>query len=482
MPSVSWESTLTDNVNLAPSDQRTSDWINQLTPSIRFNETGAHTKLSGSLSLPVLLYARTTQNNYVAPEANVTGTLEAIEKFLFIDASVNVSQQYLTPFGARPNNLANATQNRYTTQTYSISPYVKGNAADGVDYELRQKETLSNANGVSVGTNTNRSYTSDITGHIQHEARPGGWLVEYARSDIRFPGQDVQSNETTELERFSALYRADSTLQLRASAGYEDNRFFFTRDNGVIYGAGVEWHPTDRTSLSAFGEHRFFGVSYHVSFDHHTPLTVWSIKASRDTTSYPQQLADLPAGANVSGLLDSLLGSRVQDPAQRQVLVDQFIRDRGLPLLLSSPLALFSQQITLVESETATFGILGARNTILFTAYRARSQPIEGSDVGALTPLLAQLTNNTQVGTNVAWTHQLAPSLTLGANADWSRTIANLSGGGVTRLFRISTNVSRTLTALTSVYVGARYQDSHSDVDASYREVAVLVGLTHTFH
>src|SRR4051794_14826897 len=36
---TSLESTITDNVNLAPDDQRKADWVNQLTPSVRFAET-----------------------------------------------------------------------------------------------------------------------------------------------------------------------------------------------------------------------------------------------------------------------------------------------------------------------------------------------------------------------------------------------------------------------------------------------------------
>src|SRR6185437_9866460 len=69
VPSIAVESTLTDNVNL--SANRTPDWVNQLTPSVTFSEVSAHTHLSGGISLPILLYARTSENNGVFPEANV---------------------------------------------------------------------------------------------------------------------------------------------------------------------------------------------------------------------------------------------------------------------------------------------------------------------------------------------------------------------------------------------------------------------------
>lgn len=484
VPSISLESTLTDNVNLAPSDQRRSDWINQITPALGFSETGRHTKLSGSVSLPMLVYARTSNNNYIAPNAAVSGTLEAIDNFLFVDASANVSQQYLNPFGARPNNLANATQNRYTAQLYTFSPYIKGLVSEGTDYELRQTSTWSNATGVSAGTTANGSYTNDITAHLAQEPRPGGWRLEYARSDIRFRGLDAltgQNRESTEIARGYLTYAPDPTWQVAAIGGYEDNQFFQTHESGAVYGASAQWRPDDRTTLSARAEHRFFGTGYSASFDHHTPLTVWSFKASRDAASYPQQLATLPGGANVDALLNALFASRVQDPAQRQALVDQVIRDRGLPSSLAGPLALYAQQITLVDSQTGTFGILGARNSIFFTAYRTRNEPVVASQDQALSPLLTQLIRTTQVGGNVVWTHQLAGNLTLGTNAGWARITDDSATGGATRQYTLNAIVSSALSPLTSVHAGLRYQDSQSDVATGYREFAIFVGLTHTF-
>jgi uncharacterized protein (PEP-CTERM system associated) len=481
VPSVALESTLTDNVNLLPSDQRKSDWVNQFTPALAFHEAGAHTKLDGNISLPMLVYARTSENNYVAPDANVSGRLEAIDRLLFIDASANVSQQYSNPFGTRSTSLANATQNRYTSQLYTVSPYIKGSSGGGIDYELRQANTWTRGSGISSGPSADRSYTNEISAHVAREPQPAGWRFEYDYSDITFPGQQRFNNETTQIGRGIAKYQPDPELGLAASVGYEDNKFFLTHESGVTYGGGIEWHPSDRTSLDARAEHRFFGTSYHVSFDHHTPLTVWLIKASRDMTSYPQQLGVLPAGADVTAMLDSLFASRVQDPAQRQALVDQVIQNRGLPLFLSSPVALNAQEITLVESATATFGILGARNSIFLTAYRLRNEPITGLPSEPLLPLLSQLLNNTQVGANVVWTHQIEPSLALNLTGDFSRTTENVAPTGTTKLLSLTGTLSRKLSALTSVYAGVRYQDSTSDVTYDYREAAVVVGVTHRF-
>lgn len=481
---LSWESTLTDNVDLAPSDRRRADWINQVTPTLRITESGARTRLTGSISLPLLIYARTSENNYVAPLVNLNGTAEAIENFLFVDASANVSQEYRTPFGALPGNLSSATNNRFTSQSYSVAPYIRGVFPNNVSYELRNTSNWTDADTTGAG---GRGYTNIIDGHVTREPAPFGWSLEYSRSDTDFGDVNVAeftnfNSQLIEIARARALYRPDPTLELFASAGYENTRLALSEESGATYGVGVEWRPTDRTRANASWEHRFFGPSYQVQFDHRMPLTAWSIRASRDITNYPAQLATLGAGQSTSALLDSIFSSRVPDAGQRQTLVDQIIRERGLPAFLNSPVALFTQQITLVESESATFGILGARNSIFFTAFRAKNEPVPGSELAAVNELLANLNDNTQVGANVVFTHAFASNLTFGANADWSRATSNQEPFQRTTQYGLRALLSSTLSPFTSIYAGARFLSSRSNVDEDYREIAGFVGVNYTFH
>jgi uncharacterized protein (PEP-CTERM system associated) len=493
-PSVSLLSTLTSNVNLLPSDERRSDWVNQITPGLAFSGKSAHASLTGSVALPVLVYARTSENNYVAPQVNLNGTLEAIEKLLYVDTSVNVSQQYANPFGARPTDLSSATQNRYTSQVYTVSPYIKAEPREGLHYEVRQTSTWSNATGVAgsnaAGIAGNRSFMSEETASLSQDPRPGGWRVTFDRSDLRYTGDGVQpgfDRESQQMAQAALAWKPDPTLELSVLGGYEDNDFFATREHGGIYGGSVEWHPDSRTSLDAHASHRFFGASYDISLDHHTPLAVWSIKATRDLSTYPQQIGTLPAGGDVAALLNGLFSSRVSDPTLRQSLVNQVIAERGLPQTLGSPLALYAQQITLAESETATFGILGARNTVFVNGYRSRNQPVPGTPSDVLTPLFTTLLDNTQIGANVVWTHNLAANLSSALSGGWSRTTQNggefqsATNNGTTTLYTANWTLTQKLTALTSILGGLRYQDSHSDVTTSYREYAVFVGVTHRF-
>jgi hypothetical protein len=97
--------------------------------------------------------------------------------------------------------------------------------------------------------------------------------------------------------------------------------------------------------------------------------------------------------------------------------------------------------------------------------------------------LLALQNDNTQTGTNIVWTYKLTPLYTLATSGDWVRTVP-LGGNGSLRsnqtVFRVV--LSAPLSPLTTVYTGARHQRLTSDVQASYRESAIFVGIRHIFY
>ena len=473
-PSISVEETLTNNVNLESNAVRRGDLVTQVTPQLSISETGAHSSLFGSIALPILLYARTgSENNKVEPQINLLGNLELADRLLYIEGAVNVNQQYLTPFGPRSESLANATDNRFTGQTYRISPYLSSPVGSNYTYQLRDDNIWTKGNSNVVAD----TYTNELVGRIDREPRPLGWGIDIDRSDTKFQGQPSQ---LLELARGRALYQIDPQFLISLSAGYEHNDLLLQTKDDAIYGMGIAWTPTERARVAAKWEHRFFGASYNVSAENRTPLSVWRLVASRDITTYPQQIASLQSGTDVTSALNQLFSSRVPDAAARQALIDQIIRDRGLPSQLSSGVTVYSQQVTLQESLTATAGIVGARNSTFFSVYRLRQQPISGS--GEVLPdLLGALQDNTQYGFNVVWTHNLTPLLVLTASVDASRTVDNTQPI-TTKQGSVRAGLTSPLSLDTYVYGAIRYQILRSNVTTDYNEAAVIVGINHRFH
>ncbi len=83
MPSVALSETWTDNVALAPAELAREDFVTQITPGITFRGIGARASVNGSISVPVLLYARTgAENDNFYPLVDILGKVEAIETIL----------------------------------------------------------------------------------------------------------------------------------------------------------------------------------------------------------------------------------------------------------------------------------------------------------------------------------------------------------------------------------------------------------------
>jgi len=473
-PGIHLQETLTSNVNL--SDVAIADLATEITPILNITEKSPRTSLNGSIAVQGLLYARTgNENNQLYPLANLLGNAELVDRFFYVEAAVVASQQFFTPFGAQPIDIANATNNRYTSVTYRVSPYIQGVTSGNVNYLLRNNSTWANLSGTPI--DANNSYTSEWVGKVESRRTPLGWYADFDLADVKFNNQAPQQ---TNLGRVGLNYDYNAQLHFRANVGYEDNHYPLSDYRGYIYGVGFEWHPTERTNAVVNWEHRFFGSSYLVTFDHRTPLSAWSFSASRNITSYPQQLAALPAG-NVQGILNQLFLSRIPDLTQRQSVIDALVQNQGLPANLANPVNLYSQQILLTENVTATVGMLGARNSLFLSLYYLRQEPISGSGT-ALPPILSTAINDTtQQGASLIWTHNLTSSMILNLTVQGSQSRLNQPLTGTTNNGSVRLFLTQPISERTTVFAGARYQIGRSDLSPDYNEAAVFAGLNYTY-
>lgn len=474
--SVRVQETVTDNVNLSPSNAADGGLITEITPSLAVNFKGNRSNLVGNVQLPVVIYLPSgVASDRVFPTVALLGDLALVKNLIFVEGAINVSQQYFDPFGAQPVSVTNATQNRYRTDSYRVSPFIRGSTQANTNYELRYDNVWTNLSGAPV--NTNNSYYQTWSAVASNTQSTLGWAASATYTDIDF---NNQAPIVQQLYRARPIYNVNQQWQLSASGGYERNEFTATSSSGPIYGVGFIWRPSQRTTVVADWEHRFFGSSYNFSFDHATPLSVWNFQASRAITSYPQQFATVPGGVNIAAFLNGLFVLRVPDPAQRALLIAQFIQERGLPANTLNAVNLYTEQILLQESASGTVGLLGARNSVFVRAFYVKSQPITASGT-VLPPLLVSGNDNTQIGGSVIWSRQLSSSLTFLASLDGLETRGNGQSTANTKQGTLRLALSKPLSALTTGYVGARYQTLQSNVAADYTEVAAFVGISHTF-
>ena len=235
----------------------------------------------------------------------------------------------------------------------------------------------------------------------------------------------ITNSQLTELGRLRLLYQPDPEFQVGASVGYEHNAFPFTTYSGATYGAGYKWRPSPRTVVGGFWEHRYFGSSYGFKFDYRTPLSVWGVNASRNVTSYPQQLATLcPPAATSRRCSIRFFSSRIADPAERQQ-ARRSVHSRPRPAehAVQSRHAVHTAAHAAGAPRTSRSGLLGARNSIFFTAstFAASPSPDRAIRCRRRSPARTTTRNGRQ--------YRVQPSIddlvSLGANLSWSRTVPN---------------------------------------------------------
>ncbi len=294
---------------------------------------------------------------------------------------------------------------------------------------------------------------------------------------------EAQRTLTSEVVRAYLYYQPASSLRLSAIGGYEHNNYAArdTETKNQIYGAGFDWRPRSRTSVSGRVEDRFFGTGYNVALNHRTRLTAWNFAFSRDVNSYAQQLFALPPG-NTAVLLDSLLTARIPDPAERAAAVEEILRRTGLPSFLAAPQSVYTEQVYLLESGVASFAILGVRNSLTFTGFYTDQQKLSDDLAVTVGDAFATTDQFTTRGISVALAHSQSALTTI--TGTYRHTLSE-SSTTLTESTQDDYRLRWThrLTPKTSIFSMARYVrfDAQGSGFSNYQERAVLAGFDHVF-
>ncbi len=209
---------------------------------------------------------------------------------------MTIAQQYFSIRSA-PSRWVSIMRRKTGTRRTLIASAVHEGSYAGQDRITNCATTTSGTNTSSAPVPTDDFRSTEFTGNATNTETTIGWRAEFDVNDWTANGSDTFRSR---LVRFTSLYNATPQLRLSAIGGYEQNHYPLSSSDNGIYGVGFEWHPTPRTDVVGTWEHRFFGGAYLFTFDHRTPLSVWKVHISRNITSYPQQLASLPAGGDVA--------------------------------------------------------------------------------------------------------------------------------------------------------------------------------------
>jgi len=476
-PTIAVNLTATDNVDLSATNTQSS-LITNISPGISIDGSGGRAKLRLNYSMNNLFYtADPSQNNQTQNALNAFGTLEAVENWLFIDASGNIYQQAISPFGAAPVSSSvntNVNNNITETSTYQISPYIRGSFGSFADYQLRYSL---NSTGSQAG-NAYDSTTQKWGGSLQGKTRLAnlGWSLGIdATSTDQGNLRSIEDN----ILRVALTYQINPQFQVSLLGGREEqNSINLNKQVNNTRGYGFAWSPTERTNMSFSRENRFFGPSNTFNFTHRTARTAWTMSASKQATAQQTQ-GTVGLGTNYN-LLYSIFSPFFATPEAAAAFVNAYLLANGISPTAQLQTGFQTNQSVVQQLRQISFALLGVRNTVTFSATQNNTQNLSVLN-GLGVPIGSGPSQNNvdQLGASVSWSHQLTPmSSLIGTIAN-----SNSKGTGLNNLETtqklVSLNFVTQLGPKTNAGISAFR--TNSDGTTGYSESSLTATLSHQF-
>lgn len=469
VPRITVAETLTDNVAPASGAKR-SDQITEISPGIRINSDGGRVKLHFDYHLRELLYAQESGRRNTQNYLNAFGTVEAVEKWLFVDASGVVNQQQVSPFGFQSASNTNLDPNRVETSSFRVSPYVRGKLAGEADYEVRYSRTATRHSSALATEVDTEEWSAGIKGDTAL-ARVG-WGLDASHQNVDYSG-----GRKNEADRLRALlsYQFDPEFRLSVSAGQESNNYESAgKQSHDIYGYGFDWLPSLRTRVSAFREKRFFGHGHTVSISHRTPLTALQFSDVRDVSVLPNRLATVGLGT-IYDLLFLQLSSAIPDAVERARFVDTQLQQLGISPDLVVTGGFLTARVSTQRRQELSFALHGARNVLTLAAARS-----EHDGLGTGTDIFTTSGTVRQRGFSISLAHRLTPQSTLNTVASRQNSSGSSASSLATELQSLHISVASRLGPRTTASLGAR-RALFDSTNLSYSENALLGSISLRF-
>lgn len=472
VPRITLGETLTDNVLLSSTNKR-SEQISEISPGIHIRGESARLKAYFDYSRREMFYAQDSGRNQSQNALNTFGTLEALERLLYVDFSGGIAQQAISAFGVQSPGSSSINANQTETSSYRLSPYLKGKLAGSADYELRYAASTTHSNS-SGSFNASDIDQREWTGRLNGVTTLSSllWSVDGSQQTL-----DYSQSRKIEAAHWRATlsYLVDPTLKLSVLGGREENNYLsIDKVGNKNYGYGLEWYPTVRTKFSFEREKRFFGNSHHLAFEHRTAHTALRLSDSRDVSVSPTNGLTGGSIGNIYDLMFSQLASVEPDPVLRAVLVNNFLQANNLAPNTPVTSGFLNSGPTLQRSQNISFALIGVRNTLTFVATQSETQRL-----GVLTAGnedLAQTNAVRQRGFSISLAHQLSPLTSLNLMGTRQASSAS-SGGAETNIRMFNATLSSKLGAHTTGSFGLRRVTS-SGLPNPYTENAFVGTLT----
>ena len=482
-PSIGTTITATNNSGFSFSSEKERDVIVDVEPRLRVRGRGASFTLEGDVGLKALVYTHSTQENRLLPTGTMALNANLIERWLYFDVSGLAAQEAADPYTTRADT--ESSLNKINSLQYRFSPYLQHRFTPAVSVLLRSDNIWTERRGEFSQTDPRRnSVVKRDSFQFEQLPQPLGFSIEAAQETTKYRSGDDAPVLDLASGRGVISYALDPTFIVGLVGGKERSEYTLSSTTDTIAGIRVSWAPTERTELKGVYEQRFFGKGGSLQWTHRSPFIAFSFNAAREPNALGTSFQLNPGAGTVESLLDAIFTTRYPNPADRAIIVSNVMAGLGVPSVLGSPVEVFADYAQLRDSVSLSAVFQGVRSTVSTRVYAIKSRQLVQEDA-PFVPIVGLQADNTQRGFAVDFTRRLTPTLTAEAGVGYS-LIEGLAAaaGQSTKNSTIRFGLTQALTPRTRATVGARYLRTDLvtiGAEASAKEVAAFVGLTHRF-
>lgn len=471
-PRIGLTETLTDNINLSSTNTQTG-FISQLSPGVRIDARTARLKMFLDYSLNGLRYSTGNSSSQAQNVLNAFGTLEAIDNWLFLDFSGNISQQIINPFGVQTPSSIYDNRNLTETLTYRLSPFIKGQLGGSADYFLRYNVSATNYQNSSLSNVTLSQWIGQVRGSTRFQNL--NWTIDGSQQNTDYSlGRNYDDGRV----RGILTYKLFPEFSLSGSGGWETNNYQSLNNEGQsTYGYGINWTPTERTQVSGFQEHRFFGNGYNVLLSHRFPLSSIRYTAIRDVSLIPNQFTTSGMGTVYDMYFDQF-SNLIPDPVARSAYVTNLLNQLGVAPNAQAVSDYAAQRPRVQSNQQLAYILYGARNSLTLIASRNENEAL--TVFGQNTNIAGQASRVTQQGFTVSFAHRLTPLTALNLLGSRMESQSGLTNTLNTTMTTYQVGVSTRFGAKTAGSLNLRRSEFDSDT-SPYTENALVGSITMFF-
>ena len=480
-PSFSATVTATNNSGFANFTDAGEDVVLDLVPRAALTGRGARYKIDGSAEASALTYARNTTPNEFSPKANLAGNANAVERWLYLDASAALQHVTSNPFSAASN--ATVPSKRERVKQYRLSPYLDHAFTPAHSLLYRYESVWARASG-DVATSVANSGT-DLHRHalsFTQQPLPFGYALEAEQEETEFLDNASPRVEFASV-RGVLTYAVDPTLILGGVAGAERSQIASSTSQDRIRGVRVRWRPTERTDLEAAAERRFFGAGWNLLLSHRTPFVAMKLNMLRQPASQPSSLQlSNSGGGTLRSLFDAAYSTRFPNPIERAAIVDAALARLGSQASPTGPIAVFSDYAQLERRAELTVAFLSPRSVLTLGLFASELRQLQRPDAPPLALPLPDDDDSAQIGGSLSVDRRLTSMLSVAAVLSGVHIEGRGSAQG-----QASTTKSGSLTGTrmlgprTRANLGLRRQIAKSTAVPSVQETAAFLGIDYRF-